>query len=269
MKQVLSYRFFIIVAICFFANSAFSQELSTLQKEKLAECMISNACFLIDQPYVAGTLETTGDEKLIFYTDKFDCVTFVEYVLAFSLFQLKSTQDMRTFEDIMTSVRYRNGIIDGYGSRLHYFTEWMLQQEKKGVLLNVTKEFSTSVPYYKKIDFISAHKSRYPKLKDRNTLVRIKKSESDINNQLWYYIPKSKVKTLIKSLKDGDIIAITTSIPGLDIIHTGFAIWVDNKVHLLHASETEKKVVISHKTLDQYLMGNAKQTGIMVVRSKE
>jgi len=39
-------------------------------------------------------------------------------------------------------------------------------------------------------------------------------------------------------------------------------------IHLLHASSTTGKVVISEKTFQEYLMGNKLQTGVMLLKVK-
>jgi hypothetical protein len=74
------------------------------------------------------------------------------------------------------------------------------------------------------------------------------------------------VKNIAGKIKNGDIIAITTKIKGLDISHTGFAVWKNKDLHLLHASQDAGKVVISRKNLSQYLLDNKNQSGIMVLR---
>ena len=68
------------------------------------------------------------------------------------------------------------------------------------------------------------------------------------------YIPKTSLNVSSEELniKNGDIIAITTNIKGLDVVHTGFACWVDGKLHLLHASSVMKKVILDSQTLFEY-----------------
>ena len=70
-------------------------------------------------------------------------------------------------------------------------------------------------------------------------------------------------------IKDGDIIAITTNTPGLDVAHMGIAFYADSKLLLVHASSTDKKVVASKVSLSQMLKDNNKWTGIRVLRMKK
>jgi hypothetical protein len=69
-------------------------------------------------------------------------------------------------------------------------------------------------------------------------------------------------------IKDGDIIAFTTDIDGLDVSHTGFAIFQNNRLHLLHASTRTNMVEISPVPLDEYLAPLRRVTGILVARVK-
>ena len=101
---------------------------------------------------------------------------------------------------------------------------------------------------------------------DPSLIDKIREIENNISGSPHYYIPKEEVKSIEPKLKDGMIVAITTSLNGLDIIHTGILISEKGRIHLLHASSDCKKVVISEKPLEEYLLGNKLQTGIMVLK---
>jgi hypothetical protein len=243
-------------------------QVSKLSSQRLNDCIIENATYFLNTPYKSGTLDNETKEELVCINDQFDCVTFVEYILALSIYQLNFDNNKTTnFESALTKIRYRDGKINGYGSRLHYFTEWIEQQKDYGILIDVTPELG-GLSYQKTINFMSSNKNKYPSLKNPDDLNKILKSEQLISTLNRFYIPKNKVKEIIKEIQSGDIIAITTTINGLDISHTGFAIKVDGVIHLLHASETEKKVVISKNNLHHYLSDNNKQSGIIILRPK-
>ena len=87
-----------------------------------------------------------------------------------------------------------------------------------------------------------------------------------ISERMAWYIPKKNLREYENKLKDGDIVAITTHIDGLDVMHVGFVVWINNRVRLLHASSREEKVIISEETLEDYLQSNKSATGIMVAR---
>ena len=53
---------------------------------------------------------------------------------------------------------------------------------------------------------------------------KIEEIEKSLSGQLFHYIPKNKLPDEgFGWIKDGDIIAITTNIPGLDVVHLGLA----------------------------------------------
>jgi hypothetical protein len=124
-------------------------------------------------------------------------------------------------------------------------------------------------PYKKKIGYISARPSKYPKVKDAATLRDLKAAEKRVNAHAWHYIPKSKVAAMEHLIQDGDLIILTSVKKDLDIAHQGFALRQNGRVHLLNASSLSKKVVISKQTLTQYLASQKGQSGIMVARLKD
>lgn len=235
------------------------------QSLKTNICIIQNAVYFLGTPYVPNTLESSGEEKLTVFNNKYDCVTFVEYILALSIYQTQTIETKKSIYQIITNLRYRDGIIDGYGSRLHYFTEWILRNEKNGTIKNITSVIGGKA-FDKKINFMTTHSSKYPKLQNNKDLQEVKAAENFLNGQALTYIPKEDVTLTYPHIQHGDIIAITTGIDGLDIVHTGFAYRKGDSIHLLHASEKEGKVVISELPLSEYMQKNKSQSGIMVAR---
>jgi hypothetical protein len=82
----------------------------------------------------------------------------------------------------------------------------------------------------------------------------------------YFFVPKEKIQSLEHQIETGDLIAITTPLKNLDIVHVGFAVRQNGRVHLMHASSVSKKVEISTLPLSDYLLGNKSQSGIMVSR---
>ena len=133
------------------------------------------------------------------------------------------------------------------------------------MIQNITPEIG-GLPLHKEINFMSAHRDLYPMLKDDSSYEHIKATEVYLSQKTMSYLPREQVKKSESLIKDGDIIALATSIEGLDVTHTGFAIRKNNgRVYLLHASATGK-VEISKKPLSEYLKGIKSNTGIIVAR---
>jgi hypothetical protein len=231
-----------------------------------ADIAIKTAALLINSPYKPGTLEITQDETLIINLTAFDCVTLVETSVAFAEIITGSKSVFTQYCEALRGIRYRNGIIDQYPSRLHYFEDWILDNTRKGILMDITKDIG-GIPYLKKVSYMSQHFVEYEKLKDEPAFVdAIKAAEDHINQHDFYYIPKDKLDQVQSFIHPGDIIAITTTQEGMDISHTGFAYWKDGELCLLHASSEFKKVMITQKPMKEYLACNKSQTGIMVLR---
>lgn len=224
----------------------------------------------LNTPYVAHTLEVNNHEKLVVNCNEVDCTTFVEYVLAKALSPTKKGKiENADFRKNLQLIRYRNGKIDGYSSRLHYIADWINNGIKQGVMEDVTAANSTDTVRLS-LNFMSTHPKSYKQMAHSSKNVnRMKKIEESLSGQICYYIPKEKLSNSgLPWIKAGDIIAITTNITGLDVAHLGIAIDIEGQLKLLHASSTEKKVVITKGSLAQMLMNNKTFTGVRVLRMR-
>lgn len=219
----------------------------------------------INKPYKAGTLEKSGKENLIVNVSSFDCTTFVETVLALAQCVAAGNISKHEFRKNLKSIRYRHGKIDGYSSRLHYFTDWLRDNEKKGILTDVSSSLGGK-PQQKKINFMTVHRELYPALQNKAQLARMASIEKILYSKTFSVIEKDKVTTQRSKIYNGDIVAFTTNQEGLDVAHVGFAFWQGKSLRLLHASSKEGAVAISKKNLVAYLKSNKKFTGIIVAR---
>jgi len=240
----------------------------SLKNESIGKIIEKVGLSFIGTEYVAGTLD--GDiysEKLVIKISGLDCVTFVENTLAISRVLQSGSTSLENYKDELTTIRYRDGKIEGYTSRLHYFSDWIYDNEKKGAVSDITKKIG-GVPYNKKINFMSTHQSSYKQLNtdDGESAAIIKSIEKKINGRKLYYIPKNEVDTYYDDLQTGDIIATTTEIKGLDVTHTGYIYKKNGKTYFLHASIIAKEVIVSKEELKEYLKSDKKKTGIMVAR---
>jgi hypothetical protein len=269
--------------ILFFSSLAFNtldNYEEKLVKEKLSSFEVSLKNEPIDKiiktvglsflgtEYVAGTLdEDLYREKLVIKISGLDCVTFVENTLAMSRAIASGSPTFDNYKDELQTIRYRDGKIEGYTSRLHYFSDWIYDNEKKGIVKNITKEIG-GVPYNKKINFMSTHSGSYKQLNtdDGESNAIIKSIEKKINSRKLYYIPKGEVDTYYDDLQTGDIIATTTEIKGLDVTHTGYIYKKNGKTYFLHASIVAKEVIVSKEELKAYLKSDKKKTGIIIAR---
>ena len=145
-----------IVAACLLSGPAMAQQEKNL--------MLSNAQTFIDTPYVPNTLEIDDAENLVINCDEVDCTTFVEYVLAMSLCS-EQGKDMSEgeFAGNLQRIRYRDGKIDGYTSRLHYIADWIENGVRGGFMEDVT---AVNSPYTQTLNlsYMSTHQKDYKQL---------------------------------------------------------------------------------------------------------
>jgi hypothetical protein len=244
----------------------FQKKLPIAQAEKgVAAQTLAVAKSFLGTPYVTGTLNSPGPETLTINLRELDCWTFMENSLAIALAAQTAKPAFDSLADFVQQLRYWGGTVDGYASRIHYFSGWLLQAEKAGHLRDLTRELG-GIPYRKKIRYMSARPQKYPELKNPATLKKIQQTENRLNQHSWYFIPQEKIAKVEHLLRDGDLIALTSWKNDLDISHQGFAIHQNGRIHLLHASSLGKRVLISAQPLQQYVRSQKGQTGIMVAR---
>ena len=222
----------------------------------------------LDTPYVGGVLEGNAYERLVIEKGQLDCTTFVELTVA----QWLSLQrNDLTFEQQVQAMRYRKGEVNGYLSRLHYFTDWVAENTRRGIWNELTPEGDSTIWQHDTLtlSFMSQHPQSYPYLKAHAWAVdSMRILEQKYAHYPYSYIDKHYLNQPPKALpiKDGDIIALVTTIEGLDVTHLGFAVWKNDKLHLMHASMTHGKVVIDERTLYDYLKGRKNCPGVRVIR---
>lgn len=246
---------------------AVSESLST---QPIGKVIVEIGKSFIGTDYEAHAIEKEGEEQLVINLTGLDCTTFLENVLVFARCIKMGKTSFEDYQKELTFIRYRNGVIDEYPSRLHYFTDWIYDNEKKGVVKDVTKDIGGE-RLKLNLNFMSSHPEYYKHLKDNPDFVcAIKDQEEEINKREYYYIPQNKIADIDNEIEDGDLLAFTSSIPGLDVNHVGIAIRMDdNRIHVLHAPEPGTKVQISELNLSDYVNKLEKDTGIIVLKPLE
>ena len=245
-----------------------------LSSKPIHEIIVEIGKSFIGTEYAGHVLEEEGEEKLVINLRALDCVTFYENCVTLArCIKLKKT----TFEDYKAQLqflRYRDGRVDGYPSRLHYTTDYWYNAEKKGILRVVTREIfgeKNVVEIPKPINFMTSNRDKYKHLKTNDAnFEKIKAQEDEINGRPAYFLPKGNLHMYADKVNHGDMIGIATNIKGMDIAHTGVAVRMPNgKLHFMHAPIAGTKVQITEQTMHDYLAKNSKQTGIIVARVNE
>lgn len=234
------------------------------------ERVLTIAKEFLGKPYVAGTLEGQETEKLVVNLDEVDCTTLIDNVMAICISAGENRLSWRDFVYTLEKLRYRGGKRDGYASRLHYVSDWVVDNTHRGNFNEVTNKCDLTVYDIKSLNFITQHADAYPALADSATFATMKRFEEGYRNHRFPVIKSINVgKVATTFLKPGDIIAFTTSTKGLDVSHFGIIVDLNGKTGLLHASSKAGKVVIDKLLLTEYLTKNRSITGIRVFRLNE
>lgn len=241
-----------------------------LCKKPINEVVVEIGKSFLGTEYVAHTLETEGDEQLVINLTGLDCTTFLETSLTISRCIKKDKTNFQDYQNELTFIRYRDGKIDKYPSRLHYFSDWIFNNQQKGLVKDITEEIGGK-PIKFKVSFMSENPKYYKQLEENPEFIPIiKKQEEEINSRQYYYIPEKDIEKVESKIQTGDLIALTTPEKGLDIGHVGIAIKMDNgRIHFLHAPLVGSKVQITETPLSDYVIKNKKRNGIIVLRVQE
>ena len=270
---------YVIILFCLFSGlSGYASEPDSMKVERWlreASSFPKDSCRtlhfakkMLGTPYVAGTLDVNNEETLVVHLDKVDCTTLVETVLALAITNRQGKQNFEAFKEALMLVRYRDGHLAGYSSRLHYFSDWIKNNEAKGLVRECTSDTKISLSSKLSLNFMSTHSDSYlPMKKDTSLISQVALFEKAWQGVEVRFIPKEKLNQSPNELKikNGDILAITTNIKGLDVVHVGFAYWKQGKLHLLHASSVAGKVIMDNQSLYDYSKNKKAHTGVRAI----
>lgn len=228
---------------------------------------------LLGTPYKNFTLEI--DDHIEAPSVNFiglDCWTFFETALAFAR-MLDEPAEQWTPETLLKYIeidRYRGGNCNGnYLSRLHYLEEWVVDNERRGLVDDLTRKLGGVAAPHSAVEMTVNWRS-YRYLRNNPGLrPGIRQMEERVTDLGMYHIPKSRVAAIEPKLRSGDIISITTH-DGKKIgtSHVGLA-YRDAKgvLRFMHASAPRNygKVVLDSR-LTEYLHRFRSNAGIMVAR---
>ena len=238
----------------------------------------------LGEHYQANLLEQSPTEQPFISLHQFDCVLFLETILALTTVLSKNSDNTEILSlptlsisqsesELFTAIqhyRYRDGKIDGYCSRLHYFSDWILDNQRRGNVDQIVQDPGRTT-LMRPLNFMSNNWQKYPPLVKSPALRDcIAQSETKISNQLktsaLRYIPTQELRSQESKLRSGDLVGIVTNMNGLDVTHSGFLYRKHSKLQtgLIHAS-IRSGIKIS-PDLERYVMGVEGAIGIVVAR---
>jgi hypothetical protein len=228
---------------------------------------------LVGTPYKHYTLEIDDRiEAASVNMNAMDCWTFFEISLAFArmLDEPREQWAPQTMLHYIELDRYRGGKCTGeYLSRLHYLEDWIVDNEKRGLLRDITRGLGGSkMPHIAREMTVGWRGYRYL-VANPSLLPALRKMEERVTAMRVYYVPKSKVGRIEPLLRNGDIVCIVSKDGRwLGTSHVGLALRDSSGVlRFMHASSPRNynKVVIDAR-LSDYLRRYSTHAGIMVAR---
>ncbi len=216
-------------------------------------------------PYEANMLDKAPTEQLVVDLSGEDCVIYVENTMALTLTTLERDSTLTRFSRNLESLRYRNGELKGYGSRLHYFSDWLLDNQKRGSISVISQKWPNTAPM-DSLYFMSTHRKLYQQLLNSDSLYNlIRERERVLSSDSLRYLPKLFLPRYISKIQSGDIIAFVTTVPGLDVSHTAIALRSGNFLTFIHANP-KHGVTIEPLGLLPYVLGRKTVKGVIIAR---
>ena len=229
---------------------------------------------LLGVPYVNYTLEIDNRvESPSVNLNGVDCWTYFEIALGFAR-MLEVKTGNYTPQDLLAMIeldRYRGGRCNGgYTSRLHFLEDWIYDNERRGLVKNLTRSLGGVPMRGRYLNEMSRfwRSSRY--MRNNPSLVpEIRLIENRVASRTVYHIPRARVPAIEPYIQNGDVICISGRGPEGFTEHVGLA-YRDNRgtVRFMHASKDERRVIVD-APLRNYVYRYRKFAGIMVVRPQE
>jgi hypothetical protein len=223
-------------------SRALAVDLERILKPLAREASLANrieafSARFLDCPYVTNSLVGSVDapEQLTIKLDGFDCVTYMETVLALAL-----SETAERFKENLIRIRYKSGVVE-WQERNHYMVDWWRNNERQGLLRNLTRG-AAAVEKSRELNLIK---------------------DLPAEHISFRVFPKKKIAHIEKLIKTGDFVCFATTKKNLDVFHTGILLRRDGKILLRHASRTAKKVI--DQNLRDFIKNN-RMSGLVLLR---
>jgi hypothetical protein len=191
----------------------------------------------VDRAYLENPLGGGPGQREVFRCsfDEFDCVTYVEIVLA-----LACSKTASRFSRTLRDLRYREGTVDWF-ERNHFMTEWLRINAERGVLADIT----TGRESIGKTRTLSG----VPGIGPEQTTFRC--------------FPKRTFTKVSSRIQTGDVIMFVSTKKHLDVFHAGILIRRGNQILLRNAARSAGKVI--EQDVREFLRAN-RMSGFILAR---
>lgn len=165
----------------------------------------------------------------------FDCVTYIETVLALAL-----ANTISEFTDLLRRIRYDQGKVN-WTSRNHYMVDWAERNEAVGFVINLTTGEET---------------------REKTCALNLI-AGTPAKTVTFQYFPSPISKRVFDKVKTGDLSLFVSQKDTLDVFHTGILIEKEGQIAVRHA--TRKTGAVIEQSLSQFANVNA-MNGLVLLR---
>ncbi len=192
-------------------------------------------------PYKAFPLIGSAGTPEVFVAslDSFDCVTYIETVLA-----LARAATVDGFITWLRKIRYEHGRVE-WKKRNHYMAGWIRNNLRDGMVRRIPASALPAVRQQRLLHVL-------PGLPARRAIIKS--------------VPKNAVPRLAERLRTGDLIFFASTRKNLDFFHAGIIVRDGERLLMRHASRSQGGVV--EQELGDFLKSN-RMAGVVVVRPRE
>jgi hypothetical protein len=207
-------------------------------------------------------------EELRVELSRFECVTFIESSLAVARCGFRGESTPACFERELVASRYRGGALSDYASRLHYFDDWIDDNETRKRIQNLTPALGGEPLPRRYFHITSRVLPRADVSPDELAILtrEVAATESRLSRTPHLVLSRERVPRVLDRLQDGDLVAFVRERSGLLVHHAGFVYRVRGKPRLLHASSYHQRVVLTPDDVASYLLRRPERRGILVAR---
>lgn len=228
-----------------------------IEKSRVNKDLVALGTYFIGRPYSHMALSKANPEEVYYSFLDFDCVTYIENMLALFL----SNGDEIAFQRHLIDFRYFSSNDIRYETRMHYLSSAFEKWQQMGIISRI--QVSNEHVLKKNIHYLSSYLIGKNLSIDLN---QIKNTEQAISKEPISFVDRKNVSQMLPILKSGDIVAFLSKRSDLDFKHVGFITMKDGTAHLLHASQEKKVICISDEDLATYILKHPTMIGIQVFR---
>jgi hypothetical protein len=233
--------------------------------ETFGDFLVRAAVSKWHSPY-AHLKEKKGPERLRVDLSRFDCVTLIDTSMAVARCAWLGNTTETCFIKELVSTRYRNGKMDDFASRLHYLEDWLEDNRSRFRMDDWTQKLG-GLLLRRHFFYMSGHPYLFPPMVESHEKEAIAKTEARLSGETFAVLVRTSIRQAEGQLQEGDIVGVVTTEPGRLIGHVGLITHSTRGTpRLLHASSHHRRVIVTRRSLADYVLRRPDRWGIMVAR---